>query len=95
MRGSNWERSVQVKCIAVSHTILLVDGPAYWRGARGTWREMVFRHSLPTPSGAAPHHAHAYASTRGSAPALSTPFLSSITMPAFEPSDHGHATLSL
>src|SRR5437588_9762849 len=42
-----------------------------------------------------PHHAHAYASTRGSAPALSTPVFGSTMIPAFEPCDHAAATFSL
>src|SRR5215831_3404340 len=41
------------------------------------------------------HHAQAYASTRGSAPALSTPVFVSMTIPPFEPSDHGGDTRSL
>src|SRR6184192_802950 len=35
------------------------------------------------------YHAQAYASTRGSAPALSTPVLESRTIPPFEPRIHG------
>src|SRR5688500_9196089 len=42
-----------------------------------------------------PQRAHAYASTRGSAPALSTPVLGSTTIAAFEPSDHAPAVCSL
>ena len=41
------------------------------------------------------HHDHAYASTRGSAPALSTPVLGSMTTPAFDPSDQGGEMRSL
>ena len=41
------------------------------------------------------HHAHAYASTRGSAPALSTPVFGSMMMAALDASDQGGATCNL
>jgi len=41
------------------------------------------------------YQAHAYASVRGSAPALMTPVLGSITMAASDPSCQGPWTLSL
>src|SRR5436190_6048986 len=41
------------------------------------------------------YQAQAYASVRGSAPALITPVFRSITMAASEPSDHGPVTRSL
>jgi len=41
------------------------------------------------------YQAHAYASTRGSAPALRTPVSGSTTIPAFEPMDHAGLTRSL
>src|SRR5438445_11161329 len=41
------------------------------------------------------YQAHAYASTRGSAPALRTPVLASTMMPAFEPWDHGPDNFSV
>ena len=42
-----------------------------------------------------PHHAHAYASTRGSAPALSTPVFASMMMAALDARDQGGATRNL
>ena len=41
------------------------------------------------------YQAQAYASTRGSAPALNTPVVESRTIPAFEPKDHAGTTRSL
>jgi hypothetical protein len=42
-----------------------------------------------------PHHAHAYASTRGSAPALSTPVFASMRMAPLDARDQGGATRNL
>src|SRR5258708_20117698 len=41
------------------------------------------------------YHAHAYASVRGSVPALSTPVFKSITIAASDPSDHAPVTRNL
>ena len=41
------------------------------------------------------YQAHAYASTRGSAPALKTPVVGSMTMPALEPNDQAGTIRSL
>src|SRR5437867_3663538 len=83
--------------------MLLVDqsavpwGPPFkWRIAeRGLRIDYRFEVELRNPQSANPqlhvYHAHAYASTRGSAPALRTPFAPT-TMPPFEPWVHGPVT---
>lgn len=69
--------------------------PGHRAKARCEWKKNSLTNRANERRETIHHQAHAYASVRGSVPALITPVLGSITIAASEPSDHGPVTRSL
>jgi hypothetical protein len=81
-------RCIAVVCRRVCGEILRPFSVGHWAGLlcpMGPMRPIRLRNYL----------AQAYASTRGSAPALRTPVFGSMAMAAFEPNDHAPADCNL
>src|SRR5712664_4723473 len=89
-------RSILSSLMAFSLFMILHILPACKRSVNRHFSCYTITCALPHGRATATlHHAHAYASVRGSVPAFSTPVFRSITIAASDPSDNAPVTRSL